>query len=222
MRSPLAGVYSYADLLLRREQQRSEADPRDIHGLTILTQQVQHMLRLVDNLLDVSRLDAGQLDLQIQRINMIAVAQQILDQQRPAAGTRWLELDTASDELWVECDTLRIRQVVTNLISNAIKYSPPETTITVQVRETNPEQANEPPQHVLVAVRDQGSGIPSDQQERLFQRFYRARSYRAEGLGLGLYLSRQFVWLHGGQIWFESSEGDGSTFSFVLPLNVIR
>ncbi|NTU79674.1 MAG: GAF domain-containing protein [Chloroflexales bacterium] len=223
LRSPLAAVRSYADLLLRREQQRSEADPRDLHGLTILTQQVSHMLRMVDNLLDVSRIDAGQIDLQLQRTNLVTLASQVLDQQRPAAGAHRLALEADEDVIIVECDTLRIRQVLTNLISNAIKYSPAEGGITLRLRRvdvSSPEAAEwalDWPAAV-VCVTDEGGGIPLEQQARLFQRYYRARSSRAEGLGLGLYLSRQFVQMHGGAIWVESVEGAGSTFAFALPL----
>lgn len=221
LRSPLAAVRSYADLLLRREQQREEADPRDLHGLTILTQQVSHMLRMVDNLLDVSRIDAGQLDLQPQRVNLISLAAQVLDQQRPAAGARELLLEHDAAELFVECDSLRIRQVLTNLIGNAIKYSPPEGVIAVQLRRVegdDAESAGAAGSCAIVSVHDDGPGMTVEQQARLFQRFYRARSSRAEGLGLGLYLSRQFVQMHGGRIWIESDEGAGTTFTFTLPL----
>ncbi|HMQ30047.1 MAG TPA: ATP-binding protein [Chloroflexaceae bacterium] len=223
LRSPLAAVRSYADLLLRREQQRAEADSRDLHGLTILTQQVTHMLRMVDNLLDVSRIDAGQLDLQIQPVNLITLAAQVLDQQRPAAGARALVLEAEQETITVACDTLRIRQVLTNLVSNAVKYSPAESTITVRLRRLDgdsPEAAELelPWPAALVSVTDEGAGIAPEQQQRLFQRYYRARSGRAEGLGLGLYLSRQFVQMHGGLIWVESVEGAGSTFAFALPL----
>ncbi|MGQ9925362.1 MAG: ATP-binding protein [Chloroflexaceae bacterium] len=221
LRSPLAAVRSYADLLLRREQQRSEADPRDLHGLTILSQQVTHMLRMVDNLLDVSRIDAGQLDLQIQRVNLLNLATQVLDQQRPAAGNRTLALLHDAEDFFVECDSLRIRQVLTNLIGNAIKYSPPESEITVSLRlldaESDEARALGGP-GVLVRVTNQGAGIPPEQQARLFQRYYRGRNSRAEGLGLGLYLSRQFVQMHGGRIWVESVEDAGSSFVFTLPL----
>ncbi|RRR76596.1 MAG: GAF domain-containing protein [Candidatus Viridilinea halotolerans] len=221
LRSPLAAVRSYADLLLRREQQRGEGDHRDLHGLTILTQQVGHMLRMVDNLLDVSRIDAGQLDLQRQQVNLVSIASQVLDQQRPAASGRNLNLEAPDDHLMVTCDALRIRQVLTNLISNALKYSPNEGDVTVRLRRSydnpaEPQPVGEPV--VLVSVSDEGGGITPEQQARLFQRYYRARNRRAEGLGLGLYLSRQFVQMHGGTIWVESVEGAGTTFTFSLPL----
>jgi two-component system phosphate regulon sensor histidine kinase PhoR len=228
LRSPLAAVRSYADLLLRREQQRSEADARDVRGLNILSQQVTHMLRMVDNLLDVSRLDAGQLGLQIQRVNLVPLANQVLDQQRPSAPDHELVLQTEEPELWVQCDSLRIRQVLTNLVGNALKYSPPETPVTIRLsmREvacdeppSEEEQAIVVPQReALVAISDMGSGIAPEQQANLFQRYYRAGARRTEGLGLGLYLSRQFVLMHGGNIWVESSDGKGSTFYFTLPI----
>ncbi|OAN37107.1 histidine kinase [Chloroflexus islandicus] len=215
LRSPLAAVRSYADLLLRREQQR-DGDPRDIHGLTILTQQVAHMLRLVDNLLDVSRLDAGQFDLQYQPTNLVMLAQQVIDQQRPSAGNRELLLETETTELLVTCDAVRIRQVLTNLLNNAIKYSPPDSVISVRLRSAL-LPANSAPA-VLISVSDQGPGIPASEQERVFQRYYRSPGRRGEGLGLGLYLSREIVQLHGGQIWIESREGQGSTFMVLLPV----
>ncbi|MEI7769495.1 MAG: ATP-binding protein [Chloroflexales bacterium] len=235
LRSPLAAVRNYADLLLRREQQRSQADSRDVRGLTILTQQVSHMLRMVDNLLDVSRIDAGQLDLQIQPVNLMALAAQVIDQQRPAAGARELVLEGVDDELIVPCDSLRIHQVMTNLIGNAIKYSPDTGRVTVRLRVAAGDERRVFGEHLIgdgmtlsggataaavVSVTDEGSGISPEQQANLFQRFYRVRSHRAEGLGLGLYLSRQFMQMHRGAIWVESVEGAGSTFSFGLPMTM--
>ncbi|WP_129632292.1 ATP-binding protein [Candidatus Oscillochloris fontis] len=237
LRSPLAAVRNYADLLLRREQQRSQADSRDVRGLTILTQQVSHMLRMVDNLLDVSRIDAGQLDLQLQPVNLVALANQVIDQQRPAAGSRELVLEYPDAELMIACDSLRIHQVMTNLINNAIKYSPEGGRVSVRLRVVHDVQrhlfGDQPSAEVetllqrsaehglvVITVTDEGGGITPEQQARLFERFYRARSQRAEGLGLGLYLSRQFVQMHGGVIWVESVEGAGSTFAFALPIRV--
>jgi len=228
-------VRNYADLLLRREQQRSQADSRDLRGLTILTQQVSHMLRMVDNLLDVSRIDAGQIDLQIQPVNLVALAAQVIDQQRPAAGARDLVLESAADELFVPCDSLRIHQVMTNLIGNAIKYSPDTGRVTVRLWVATNDDRRVFGDHLIgegmlgtsgateaavVSVTDEGNGIVAEQQTKLFQRFYRVRSHRAEGLGLGLYLSRQFIQMHHGAIWVESVEGAGNTFSFALPMTM--
>ncbi|NJN66719.1 MAG: GAF domain-containing protein [Chloroflexaceae bacterium] len=215
LRSPLASVRSYADMLLNRKWQSSDADPRDVRGLTILSQQVTHMLRMVDNLLDVSRLDAGRIELQTQPVNLVSLANQVLDQRRPEAANRELLLETDLPEFLVQCDQMRIRQVLTNLVGNAIKYSPAESRITVQLREVERDGQKE----ALVSVSDKGTCIPKEQQARLFQRFQRGGNRRRiEGLGLGLYLCREFVQMHGGRIWLESVEGSGNTFSFTLPL----
>ncbi|NJP06129.1 MAG: GAF domain-containing protein [Chloroflexaceae bacterium] len=230
LRSPLAAVRSYAEMLLRRERQRTEADSLDRRGLTILSQQVNHMLRMVDNLLDMSRLEAGQIDLQLQRINLVALANQVIDQQQHAVGSHELVLNIEEPEIWVICDSLRIRQVMTNLLSNGIKYSPADTRVTLRIGiidqvDTHQDMSSDlsseaqPTHSVIVSVHDMGNGINPEEQARLFQRFYRTRprGRRIEGLGLGLYLSRQFILMHGGQIWVESNEGQGSTFAFTLP-----
>jgi two-component system phosphate regulon sensor histidine kinase PhoR len=232
LRSPLAAVRGYTDLLVRREQRRSDEDSPELRGLTILAQQVTHMLRMVDNILDVSRIDAGQVSLQTQPVNLVALAEQVIEQQRPTAGDRTLVLESDQPELTIECDSLRIRQVLTNLVGNAIRYSPPLTQVAVQlsvepaasIATRHPSYtialpAAAPEPQVLISVHDQGAGISDDQLGRLFRRYSRGRERRGEGLGLGLYLSREFVARHGGEIWAESREGQGSTFYVTLPLS---
>jgi two-component system phosphate regulon sensor histidine kinase PhoR len=181
----------------------------------VLSQQVTHMLRMVDNLLDVSRLDAGQLDLQIGRVNLVALVGEVLDQQRPSAGGHELILAPGPAELWVQADSLRLRQVLTNLVGNAVRYSPPNTSVVVRVA-TRAGASGAP--EALVAVADEGSGIPEEQREKLFQRYYRGNRRRAEGRGRGRDRSRGVVQLHRGDIWVESQEGQGSTFFFSLPV----
>ncbi len=216
LRSPLASVRGYSDMLLKRERERNEAHSRDLRGLTILSQQVTHMLRMVDNLLDISRLDAGCLEMQTQSVNLVSLISQVLDQQRFAAGTRELTFTTDHIELVVSCDPLRMRQVLTNLVGNAIKYSPPESQITVSL-----STCQNPHQEAIIAVIDQGGGIPPEHQPHLFKRFYRARSRRVEGLGLGLYLSREFILMHGGHIWVECVQGQSTTFYVTLPVQEV-
>lgn len=234
LRSPLAAVRSYTDLLVRREQKRDEDSP-DLRGLTILAQQVTHMLRMVDNLLDVSRLDADQVSLQIQQANLASLVQQVIEQQRPSAGERTLNLEIKQPDLTIACDSLRIRQVLTNLVSNAIRYSANETSISVTLAQDRVADvlARHPDalalRHAdgglamaddlaLIAVEDQGVGISEEQRATLFRRYSRGRERRGEGLGLGLYLSREFVQRHGGLLWVESELGRGSTFYVALPM----
>jgi two-component system, OmpR family, phosphate regulon sensor histidine kinase PhoR len=242
LRSPLAAVRGYTDLLVRREQQRGEEDSPELRGLTILAQQVTHMLRMVDNLLDVSRLDAGDaglVNLQLQSVNLVVRALQVLEQQRPAAGDRELVMEPDVPEMLVTCDPLRIRQVMTNLVGNAIRYSPPATTVSVSLSIVCVEElCSRHPAYValrsgpfsegasvahdrvaVIAIHDQGSGISDEQFARLFKRYARGRERRGEGLGLGLYLSREFVARHGGEIWAESFKSQGTTFYVTLPLH---
>jgi two-component system phosphate regulon sensor histidine kinase PhoR len=232
LRSPLAAVRGYTDLLVRREQRRGEEDSPELRGLNILAQQVTHMLRMVDNILDVSRIDAGQVSLQLQRVNLVATVEQVIEQQRPTAGDRILALESDRSEVFAVCDSLRIRQVLTNLVGNAIRYSPPATRVAVWIsiepasviaaRHTayaaDSAEGDDHTPMALIAVHDQGGGISEEQFGRLFQRYARGRDRKGEGLGLGLYLSREFVARHGGDIWAESREGQGSTFYVALPL----
>jgi two-component system phosphate regulon sensor histidine kinase PhoR len=135
----------------------------------------------------------------------------------------------------VVCDPLRIRQVLTNLIGNAIRYSPPATSIVVSLALEWADQLAArhlvlAPGHLaadgtdrdellaVVSVQDQGAGISADQAARLFKRYARGQERRGEGLGLGLYLSREFVTRHGGALWVEGQPGHGSTFYVALPL----
>jgi signal transduction histidine kinase len=126
-----------------------------------------------------------------------------------------LTFESALSSLIVEIDSMRIEQVLANLLGNAVKYSPQGGPIEVALRE------EDEPHAALLSVRDQGIGIPAREQAHLFGRFVRAHNARATeiaGTGLGLYLSREFVERHGGRLWFESIEGVGSTFSLSLPL----
>lgn len=238
LRSPLAAVRSYADLLIRREQRREKEDATDLRGLTILSQQVSHMLRLVDNLLDMSRLDAGLFSLQLQRVNLVALTQQVIDQLRPTIGERDVQLTSDAPDLLVTCDPLRIRQVLTNLLVNAVRYSgsgaPIEMTeVVIRSDVLAMRYTHQPPTTLrswlagmhhesqplaLITVRDYGIGMSEETMQRLFRRYVRGRHRSGEGLGLGLYLSYELVVRHGGTIWAESIEGRGSTFYVVLPL----
>ncbi|GAB4111543.1 MAG: ATP-binding protein [Roseiflexaceae bacterium] len=236
LRSPLAAVRGYADLMVLREQRRgTDASSTDMRGLNILSQQVGHMLQLVDNLLDISRLDAGQFNLQTQETDLVELVEQVIEQMRPTAGERVLTLISATPKQYIQCDPLRIRQLLTNLVSNAIRYSPNGTQIEVRLQSESVEQltkrhntfAHERHQRVLlgdqeamllIAVTDQGAGMSPEQVGRLFRRYERGRQRTREGLGLGLYLSREFVVRHQGAIWVESQEGRGSTFYVALPV----
>ncbi|WP_201391355.1 PAS domain S-box protein [Ktedonobacter sp. SOSP1-85] len=170
---------------------------------------------LTEDLLDVTRLQAGQIVLQRAPTNMISLAQRVVERFRQTATRHHLELRTEHTTLEAPIDPRRIEQVLTNLLSNAIKYSPQGGPVTVQL------EANIAAQSVDVRVQDAGIGIPQQQQAQIFGRFMRADNAKAAGItgtGLGLYLCRTLIEQHGGRLWFESKEGKGTTFFLTLPL----
>jgi signal transduction histidine kinase len=168
----------------------------------------------VSQLLDVSRIQAGKLTLNYREADLSQlVADVVADAEHRATGHSFSVRAPAS--VPVEVDTLRIEQVITNLLDNAIKFSPDGTRIDVDL-ETNSSE----PLVATVVVRDRGMGIPSEQRERIFERFYQTQSVASPhaGMGLGLYISRQILELHGGRIWVDSPDDGGARFVLSLPL----
>jgi signal transduction histidine kinase len=179
---------------------------------------------LTDDLLDTTRLQANRLELRPEPLEMGALVRRVVRRQRLAADrhTIAMTLPPETEPLLVEADMQRLEQVLTNLLSNSIKYSPQGGTIEVEVgRSVHTEAAaGTITQWAQVAVRDHGIGIPADQFDRMFSRFGRATNAHERGItgtGLGLYLCRELIERQGGRIWFESTEGVGTTFTFELP-----
>jgi two-component system phosphate regulon sensor histidine kinase PhoR len=229
LRAPLASIKGYSDLLVKREIQRPDATERDRKGSVMLSRQIDHLVQLVDNLLDVSRIDTGRLDLYLQSVDLVVLLEACIERIRVGEPNHQFVFD-GPPMLEVVCDQLRIQQVFTNLLANAARYSPPGTEIRVEVwMEDSSLKAEATLGHsnvdtwVVVAVHDQGVGIPAELQEQVFERYYRANTvHAASGLGLGLYLSREIVMRHGGRIWLESEPGHGTTFYVALLLNQER
>lgn len=176
------------------------------------------MLSLVEELLNATRIEAGRLDLRPEPCDLGTLVVAAVDEQREIAD-RELVMEVAGDTgTRVEGDPERLTQVLTNLLANAVKYSPADSPIRVRVaRETGPMGADE----VVVSVTDHGVGIPSDEIAHVFERFYRASTSSARqygGLGLGLHIAATIMERHGGRIWAESpGPGQGSTFTIALP-----
>lgn len=225
LRAPLAAVKGYTELLLQRESARPDASPHDRRGILLLSRQIDHLVRLVDNLFNVSRLDAGQLELYVQSVDLIGLIEACIDRISIGDNNHQFTFN-GPPSLHVVCDQLRIQQVFTNLLSNAARYSAAGTQITVELwTEPCTIEAGAIVGHggdqqcVVVAVRDEGVGMPPEVQERVFDRYYRANTSTAtSGLGLGVYLSREIVLRHGGQIWLESAVGQGTSFYVMLPI----
>jgi signal transduction histidine kinase len=203
-KTPLAVVKAYAQLLRRR-------DEPDAQALAVIERQVDRLSRLVQQMLDASRLRLDGGNDRLERFDLSALTDEIVSGMRPTAPRHALRV-RADRPAPVLGDRDRIARVVTCLVDNAVRFSPSGGEVEAQVEATKGE--------VTVAVRDQGVGIPPDRQRHVFERFYRAHAGTPQdygGLGVGLDLARAIVERHGGRIWFESAPGAGSTFHFSLP-----
>ena len=210
LRTPLALIRGYASTLLRLKDTLDEAETRRF--LNNVNLAADHLGRLIDDLLYTSRLEVNQLRLWPQRFDLCARIRRLLTWFQPHAMDHPLLADLpAGEELPVWADPDRVDQVLVNLLTNAVKYSPGDEPVTVQARRLGD------PARVVVHVIDEGSGIAANHLPRIFDRFYLTDTNK-KGVGLGLYICKGLVEAMGGQIWVVSELGQGSTFSFTLPV----
>ena len=210
LKSPVALIKGYADTLRREDAHWDEKTLRE--SLDVIVEESDRLNQLIDNLLDASRLQAGALKLEFSYLRIDKLAEKEVEKFRTQSKEHLFAVDFPPDLPLVRGDSERLRQVLDNLLSNAIKYSPQGGLIKVG------GWADE--DWVYVYVSDEGIGIPREEQERIFERFYRAESAltpRTRGAGLGLYLCKAVVEAHGGKIWVESEPGKGAKFIFKLP-----
>jgi PAS domain S-box-containing protein len=204
-KTPLAVIKAYAQLMARRE-------PAEQRALAVIQRQVDRLSRLVQHLLDSSRLRLEAGAGRPERFDLAALARGVVERMRPSAPGHELEV-SAGAPVPVVADRERMERVMVCLLDNAVRFSPAGGPILVSV-EANGGEAT-------VSVADRGVGIPRERQPKIFERYYRAHAGTAHdygGLGLGLEMSRQMVERQGGRMWFESAPGAGSTFHFGLPL----
>jgi signal transduction histidine kinase len=207
LRNPLTSVKGLAQLM----QRRGAYNPRAVEGIIA---QTNHLNRLVGDLLDVTRLEAGRLELQCEPLDLVAFVAESLDQARAQAPDQIFTLAAPASPVPGCYDRDRLHQVLQNLLSNAIKYAP-DGAVAVRVTTDNA--------YARISVSDQGPGISADDSPKLFDRFYRAAATAdgAKGFGIGLYVARMLVEAHGGRIWVESRPGQGCEFTFTLPLDAL-
>ena len=215
VRTPLNAVIGFSDVLLEEmfgglnEKQREYV--QDIHTAG------RHLLELVNDILDLSKVEAGQMVLNIQPFSLVAALKASLKMVRDRASQQeialTLEVDPGLDE--IEGDQLRVKQVIENLLTNAVKFTPRGGRVTVSARRRDGEAE--------VCVADTGMGIAEADRERIFKSFQQGgrgnNAVEIEGTGLGLNLCKQFLELHGGRIWVDSEVPHGSRFWFVLPMH---
>ncbi len=213
LKTPLTSLMGYAELIQRRAEREGSLSERDRRAIGVIVDQSDRLNRLIGAMLDLSRIETGQLSIERHVIDLGTMARRLVDEVQPSLEYHPLLFSGPPEPLLVEGDELRLEQVVQNLIQNAVKYSPEGGVIDIQV-----EQCGE---LACVSVTDRGIGIPPDALPRLFQRFYRAPNVNPQhisGLGVGLYVVKEIVTLHGGTITVVSREEQGSTFTIRLPL----
>lgn len=227
LRTPLTAIKGYTQHLVRRlerrvreqhqaveaEQLRKEPpESYDLRSLQIVQSQSEQLERLVNDLLDLSRVQWGELNLQYNSFYLADVLIERAQLAQVSAEEHKITLDIQTQDSRIIADKLRVSQVVGNILDNAIRFSPQGREVKVGLK----AEGNE----YLVSITDQGIGVSPAYIDHIFERFYRVRnttSRQYSGIGLGLYVAKAIVEAHGGRIWVASNEGLGSTFSFTLP-----
>ena len=230
LRTPLTSMRSYIEALSDGAWQDPEIAPQ---FLKVTQDETDRMIRMINDLLSLSRMDSGTSKIELEYVNLNEFFNYILDrfdmmlktdneqagkdnnQSLPAHATHKqysIRREITKRDLWVEIDQDKFMQVIDNIMNNAIKYSPDGGVISARLLETH--------NHVILSISDQGLGIPRQDINKVFDRFYRvdkARSRQQGGTGLGLAISKEVIEVLGGRIWVDSQEGKGSTFYISLP-----
>ncbi len=192
----------------RRAHSEGKNRPLDISEVLMLDKELTRLNRLVNDIFDAERLESGKLSLHKTKVNLRDLIEDIIRQMQIIAPHHKI-VYTKKRLCILSIDADRVTQVVINLVSNAIKHSPPGSKISLKL--------NKNQKYVEVSVQDHGEGIPKDKLKLIFERFFQAHEHPKDGIGLGLYISKEIVELHKGKIWVESELGKGSTFYFTLP-----
>lgn len=209
LKTPITTLKGLSQLLLRKVDRQGM--PEAVPMLTRMEAQIDRLTKLIDELLDASKIQAGRLDYEEQPVDLAALLRETVELLQATSPTHTL-IVRGTPQAWMMGDKDRLGQVLTNLITNAIKYSPQANTVDLSITASN--------KTVTLRVQDSGIGIPKAHQKNIFDRFYRVRdSHQAfSGLGMGLYIAHEIVKRHDGEITVESEEGKGSTFVVSLPL----
>ncbi len=212
LRTPLNSIIGFSDLL--DEQTAGPLTQKQERFVAHIKQSSRHLLALIDDILDLSKIEAGRLELKYEHFPMSIATAEVLSTVRPLAAAKRIELDVElSEDLTLFADRVRLKQVLYNLLTNAIKFTPPEGRVHLVAK------SNE--SLLCVSVVDTGIGIPKAEQESIFEAFHQLPAPTQgvrEGTGLGLSITKLLVEQHGGEIWVESEPGKGSRFDFIIPM----
>jgi two-component system, NtrC family, sensor histidine kinase KinB len=210
LRAPLVVVTGHSDLLRRRLA--AAQMPEETRSAEAIFKSARRMSSMIEDLVESARMEAGQMVLHRRMVDLQELVMEVVEKSISLEDRPRLRLESVRPVPPLPLDPERVERALVNLITNALKYSPPEAPVVVRVDRSDDE--------VITTVVDQGPGISPEKLSHLFERFYRVSTgVKVEGLGLGLYISRLIVEAHGGRIWVESQEGRGSSFSFALPIH---
>lgn len=217
LKTPLTSAREFISIVL--EGLAGPLSQKQLEYLRIAKESCNQLRLLLNDLLDTTRLETGKLRIEPKATSLEALIHDVVSMLSPAVTSKRIYLSTRIQPGLprVEIDESRIRQVLINLLNNALKYTPAGGRIALEVTESS-----ERPDCLRISVSDSGRGIPADQIDRVFDRLYQVKMDGLpleQGMGLGLYISKQLVELHGGRIWVESAWEKGSTFTFEIPRN---
>jgi two-component system phosphate regulon sensor histidine kinase PhoR len=214
LRTPVTSIKGYAQLLQRRAR-REHLPAQTASAYATIERQAARMQELIDLLLDLSRLEAGRLKIQAAPVNLTDLIKRVVEMVQSTADLHRIDMRLPREPVSIQGDERRLEQVLMNVLTNAVRYSPDGGTVTLSLECQS--------DRVRISVADTGVGIAPDSLARVFERFYRAASTPLPtGMGIGLYITRGIVEEHGGKIGVESELGKGSTFTVELPANTSR
>lgn len=215
LRNPLGQILSFTDFIL---EDTANFNPDQIEFLNIIKSRSKFMLDLVNDLLDVSEIESEKIKLAVEQIDFNEFTLSIIKMMNPIALVKNITIEydyeNEGDNIFVQADVNKIEQVLTNLLTNAIKYSDPDTVISIRLYSKN--------NNAVIEVKDQGRGIKEEELLNVFNPFQKTSTKSTAGeesTGLGLFIARKIIEAHNGKIWAESIYGKGSTFYFQLPLS---
>lgn len=213
LRSPLTALKWSLNLLSSHE---SRLDANERQYLEIIREGNERMIKLVNDLLNVSQIDQGRLSYTRENFDIVQLVGSLVSELKGLADANniKLEIKSAADQIYVNADKQYITMVLNNFMDNAMKYIPGTGQVEISL--------NQDDKFLTVKVKDNGIGIPADEQKNIFHKFFRSAAvmrHKTEGTGLGLFLAKAFIEAHGGKIGFTSTESQGTTFWFTLPLN---
>lgn len=220
LRTPLTSIIGFSELLA--EAQVGELTEEQDEYIRQILRKGKDLLALINDLLDTGQLESGKLPIRYREVNLENILHSVISSTRHVTGTPpVININLPEGLTNFEADQDKIIQILTNLVTNALKFSPPGSPVQITAKEIKGRRETDTGDLIQISIADRGIGIPENQRQKIFDQFYQietgtSRSY--QGAGLGLYICKSFVELHGGKIWVESVPEKGSTFHFTVPI----